>query len=294
VFTEKVFVVSLARRADRYHRFLANYRESGAEEVLGKAELYRAIDAKRVKGPPWFSAGNPAWGCLRSHTNLIEQALNENWESLLLLEDDALFGKDFPEQFTKFREGLSHLSPQDSCDMFYLGGQHYKALVASTIKVTNHVYRAYNVNRTHAFGFLTRKGMSACYKHLFSQNWLKRHHIDHHLGRFHEQHYRQAEDPANRVNVYVPQEWIVGQAEGKSDILYRNVPQRYWNNQASVNINDAKWLAILGPHSSGSSAIAGVCHHLGVHVGDVLVGYYGRDPSKFNCGYEPKGLADLL
>jgi hypothetical protein len=49
---------------------------------------------------------------------------------------------------------------------------------------------------------------------------------------------------------------------------------------------------VVGLHSSGSSAMAGVLYHLGVHMGNKLGGYYGNKPDR-SCGYEDQNLADF-
>lgn len=53
------------------------------------------------------------------------------------------------------------------------------------------------------------------------------------------------------------------------------------------------FVAVLGLHSSGSSCLAGVLHHLGLHLGNKLIGYYGDQPDQGNCGFEAAGLAAI-
>jgi len=55
---------------------------------------------------------------------------------------------------------------------------------------------------------------------------------------------------------------------------------------------DDPFFVILGLHSSGSSALAGVCHHLGLYLGEQLGGYYGRDPNE-SCGFEDAELDEI-
>jgi hypothetical protein len=56
--------------------------------------------------------------------------------------------------------------------------------------------------------------------------------------------------------------------------------------------SDRLFAAVLGLHSSGSSCLAGVLHHLGLHLGNRLSGFYGSDP-KADCGFEAVGLAQI-
>jgi hypothetical protein len=49
---------------------------------------------------------------------------------------------------------------------------------------------------------------------------------------------------------------------------------------------------VFGLHSSGTSCVAGVLHHLGINMGDDLIGYYGNDPEK-TCGFEDRELLGI-
>ncbi len=56
--------------------------------------------------------------------------------------------------------------------------------------------------------------------------------------------------------------------------------------------NSDLFVAVIGLHSSGSSCLAGVLYHLGLHLGNHLVGFYGNDPER-SCGFEATGLLQL-
>jgi Uncharacterized protein conserved in bacteria len=49
---------------------------------------------------------------------------------------------------------------------------------------------------------------------------------------------------------------------------------------------------VFGAHSSGTSCVAGVLHHLGVSMGNRLIGYYGNNPETL-CGFEDADLAAI-
>ena len=57
--------------------------------------------------------------------------------------------------------------------------------------------------------------------------------------------------------------------------------------------NTMPFVAVVGLHSSGTSALAGVLHHLGVWMGGKLIGYYGNDPDT-NCGFETRELQTVV
>lgn len=279
---QKIYVINLDRRPDRWETFR---KQIPSDWPFCEIERVSAIDGKRVPSPTWWSSGNPAWGCYRTHLRLLEECMNKGVESVLLLEDDATFLPDFSKRVTEF---LRHV-PKD-WGMLYLGGQHLHVKEHPPKPVNKHVYVPYNVNRTHAMA-LRGDTMKHVYKflHEFS-NWKKGNHIDHWLGRFHQE--RNPKYP-----VYCPGQWLIGQGPGSSDISGREAPDRVWPHAAQVSRQDVKpgdgeFIAVLGIHSSGSSALAGVLYHLGVDLGDRLTGYYGNDPNK-SCGFEAEGLARI-
>jgi hypothetical protein len=276
-YFERIYCVNLNRRPDRWERF-----ESQIPQPWPFASVQRvaAIDGKKVKHPAYWRQGGGAWGCFRSHFRLIEQCLNEGVKSVLLMEDDAVFGPDFLEKCEQF---LRHVPA--NWDMIYLGGQHLKINQNPPLKVNEWVYKPFNVNRTHAFALRGRM-LRVVYHHLLTQDWHKGHHIDHHLGRLHQR---------RKHNIFCPKEWLIGQDEGKSNISGRTPPQRFWKPAeeiAAIDPETLPFVAVIGLHSSGSSCLAGVLYHLGLHLGNELGGYYGSNPDK-SCGFEPVGLAQL-
>lgn len=274
-YFQRVYCVNLDRRPRRWSQFLQDLPE---DWPFLPPQQYRAIDGKICLAPDWWKQGNGAWGCMRSHLRLWEDCLADKVDSVLILEDDA---KPVPDFTTKVRQFLAHL-PKD-WDMVYLGGQHLRTKVETPTPVNDYVYRPYNVNRTHAYAlrgsFLTR-----VYRHVCeTADWHRGNHIDHHLGRLHQR---------RRDNIYCPREWLIAQAEGVSDVCSGGRREERIFPPADPNTEDAAkvpFVVVLGLHSSGSSCLAGILYHLGVHMGNNLAGYYGQNPEK-SCGFEAVGL----
>ena len=274
-YFERAYCVNLARRPDRWQAFQDRFP---SDWPFREVQRVNAVDGRTCKPPGWWSQGGGAWGCYRTHLRLIEQCLNDKIESVLLLEDDALFMEGFA---SRVREFLAHV-PED-WGMLYLGGQHLYVDQSPPARINDWVYQPYNINRTHAFA-LRGETMREVYRHLCTTDWQRGHHIDHHLGRFHMR---------RTHKVYCPREWLVGQAEGQSNISGRRPPDRFWAPaERLATLDSAPFVAIIGLHSSGSSCVAGVLYHLGVHLGNHLGGYYGNDPNGA-CGFEAVGLAQL-
>jgi hypothetical protein len=134
--------------------------------------------------------------------------------------------------------------------------------------------------------------MKALYRHLNWNDWHLKHHIDHHLGRLTQRRYEALVQGKNvekeSIPVYTPDRWLVGQLPTKSNICGRKWTQtRFFNDAKNADHSDAPFFAVLGPHRSGTSCVAMVMHHLGVHMGNELGGYEATG------GGEAIGLANL-
>jgi hypothetical protein len=88
--------------------------------------------------------------------------------------------------------------------------------------------------------------------------------------------------------VYTPDRWLVGQFPTKSNNCGRKWEQtRFFTYARNADHSDAPFSAFLGPHRSGTSCVAMVMLHLGVHMGNELGGYDATG------GGEAIGLAKL-
>lgn len=249
---ERCYCISLGRRGDRWSRFVDRLPRNWP---LPQPQRFDAIDGSLCKPPSWWSSGRGAWGCYRSHLAILETCLSENVSSVVLLEDDVTFCSDFAKR-------VAELDVPGDCEQLYLGGQH---LIAPEIHPSGLV-RCRNVNRTHAYALIGKESILKAYQMLNeTQQWVQKFHIDHTYGRLHEQ---------GRLIAYAPSEWLCGQSDGVSDVCERPVRTRWWH-QEPVD-SDLPFVAILGLHRSGSSALAMLCHRLGISMGRKLTGYEGR------------------
>ena len=82
--------------------------------TLGSYLLYKGHGA-------WRSCG--AMGCLFSKRNIIQDAINNKYKKILILQDDIYFHKDFNERIKRLAP------PIKSCSLFHLGATEYSGLV---------------------------------------------------------------------------------------------------------------------------------------------------------------------
>ena len=95
---------------------------------------------------------------------------------------------------------------------------------------------------------------------------------------------------SGKYKVYAPSPSLIGQANGRSDIAGTEFSLRFWSDgpwQQKQPGELPPFVAVIGLHRLGSSALAGVLHKLGVHLGNQLGGY---EPTG---GFEAITLAHL-
>jgi len=113
-FPHKV-CINLDRRTDRWQKMLGRFAQHDIQQV----ERFAALSSENTAIPAEWSHLPGAYGCLRSHLAIIEQARKEARQSVLILEDDAVFD---PELKTRFALSIDQL-PAD-WDMLLFGGLH--------------------------------------------------------------------------------------------------------------------------------------------------------------------------
>jgi len=204
----KSFVINLPFKHDRLQSFLQNVPAS-----LGPIEVWPAVHGDTVLHPDWWTAGRGAWGCYRSHLQILEHCYNAGLESYLVFEDDALFRPDFEELLSQVKSELP-----DDWEQLYLGGQLLHEQQHPPKRISDNLLIPFNVNRTHCFA-VHRRGYEKLYRHLNSVPFQQGDHIDHHLGRLHE---------SQTLKLYCPGKWLVGQDGGPSNISGNTNAATFW------------------------------------------------------------------
>jgi len=246
-----VYVINLEIRSDRLGRLLENIPTS-----ISNVKIWPAVHGDSTGHPSYWTAGNGAWGCYRSHVNILEDAMQRQYESYLVLEDDACFLESFDSELSSLMDSL----PND-WEQIYLGGQLLYENVRPPVKLNKHVCMPYNVNRTHAFG-VNQRGYRKLYNHLFDLPFAQGEHIDHHLGRLHE---------SKNINVYVPGKWLVGQDSGKSNISGRRRQLHdFWQDPEEISVEHNLISSPLCVFLESSRDLSQVMHSKGWHLGSFL------------------------
>ena len=214
----RTYCINLDRRIDRWDNFQKRMAASGWD--IGAIERFAAIDARDIKIPTEWNFCPGAYACYRSHLKLLKHAAkNTDAKAICVFEDDAM-----PMRDSNTREAFLDLVVEvpENFDMFYLGGQLLYADKHPPMRISETIWRAFNVNRLHAY-VVSRKFVNKLISHL-QKPIAPQHHIDHHIGILHS-------DPQNKV--YIPQTWLFGQCAGKSDINNGVLGQNWWQTDLS-------------------------------------------------------------
>lgn len=247
-YFDAVYVVSLAQRKDRRARLSKEMKNLGLVSP-SEVEWVRAVSGEQCWAPGFFAAGPGAWGCLQSHLGILQNAIMDGKERILVLEDDATFHPQTVEMLDLFFKQV----PGD-WDQVFLGGEHFTPPVP--IKHRPFVLRASRVHRTHAFA-LKREILPSVYQHMANYpdylaggEW----HVDHQLG---EAHHREL------WRTYTPSWWIIGQKGGKSNIAERQNPDLWWH----PSLFASKLPFIVVPPDLRSEELGKECRiHFGNHL----------------------------
>lgn len=273
---DRVVVITLFDREDRWFDFM---RRLPSDWPFRPPLRFMARDGRKMTIPVWWTAGEGAWGCYQSHTAILEDCINDGIESVLILEDDALFLPNFVADWNAFFNQL----PSD-WQYLYLGGQHIELESGLPQAVSEWVYRPFNVNRAHAYAVKGRPMIKRILNHLHdTKNWKADHHFDHHLGELHKK---------MNTGLYAPKQWLIGQTGGMSNINLKSQPPRKFRGAVEV-LNpqvDMQFIAVLGPYCCGANLVAGALHHLGVSMG---IAHHTSGTAEPHAAYECSSLTRL-
>lgn len=202
-YFDMVVCINLARRKDRLKQLQAELAK--ADWPFKEPEIIPAVDGRLCPNGRGWKGGPGAWGCCRSHLAVLEQAMTDKVESVLILEDDAFCIDGFREKVEAF------LADVPQWDAIFLGGQH----ISPPRSYKPGIVRCRNVQRTHAYALKNGKFMRDVY-----EAWLVwQSHIDHRLGPMTEGY-----------NVFAPEPFLIGQDFGQSDIMGNAVlNRRLWS-----------------------------------------------------------------
>lgn len=90
-FFERVYVINLPERKDRYRQMVQELEKAGMPLSPNKIEIFPAIRPSDARNFP--SVG--ALGCFLSHLSILKQAKKDGLANVLILEDDLVISERF-------------------------------------------------------------------------------------------------------------------------------------------------------------------------------------------------------
>jgi GR25 family glycosyltransferase involved in LPS biosynthesis len=204
-YFDRIVLINLKRRPDRLVNIQEELKNKGW--CFGEIELFQGVDGNKVPTPYGWEQGGGAWGCMQSHRQILENAISDDVQKLLVLEDDIRLKSTFISDVNEF---LSEVP--DNWEQLMLGGQH----IDNPIAVKPGIVKCKNCHRTHAYA-IRGQFMKDLYARWCSP--MSKVHCDWIMGPM-QIHY----------NVYAPDPFIFGQSMSQSDISGRTNPTKFWTS----------------------------------------------------------------
>jgi len=110
-FVDTIVYINLDVRKDRDAQLRDNFKLIGIPE-----EKYHRFAA--------ISHEVGQYGCVLSHIAVLNEAKNNGWRNILIIEDDMVFN-NAPEDPERWLAFINHLTQQASWDVAMLSGNHY-------------------------------------------------------------------------------------------------------------------------------------------------------------------------
>jgi len=189
----KTYVINMKNRPDRMQRSTSRLKDIGLD-----FERFEAVNGHNEERHSSLLPGEV--GCYKSHFDILNNAFDNKYESILILEDDVVFVDNFSD---KFFEGYKYIP--DDWEMIYLGCNHKKPYT----RINDYVVKC---NFAYTTSAIIIKG-SALEKLLRATK---------HMHRQIDVVYAEMQ-AAGQLNAYAYHPWLMYQEDGWSDIQGRHV-----------------------------------------------------------------------
>lgn len=118
LFFDCIYIINLAHRRDRLDVIMKSAAK--AKLNIDKIKIFKAIDGTQLDIPLTWKFMPTELGCLQSHLAVLENAQQENYKNILVLEDDLTFCRNFKKKLANATNELPR-----NWNMLYLYSYHY-------------------------------------------------------------------------------------------------------------------------------------------------------------------------
>lgn len=141
-FFDRIYCINLDRRPDRWGESLKEFEKWGIKNF----ERFPAFDGNHLQRIN-NKISLPEQGIILSNIGILEDAIKNKYQRILVLEDDFFFTENF-KQAKEFFDDL----PSD-WELIYLGGNHNShKKVDPPLKITEKVVKIHYTFAAHAVG----------------------------------------------------------------------------------------------------------------------------------------------
>jgi hypothetical protein len=204
-YFDRVVLINLKRRKDR----LADFYSLCEKNIwpFKMPEIFFGIDAAsgKIPLPTGWNSGGGAYGCMQAHRWILERAIQDDVNKLLVLEDDIVWEHNFAQKIEKFLDEVP-----DDWDQLMIGGQVRKGIQP----ISQGIIRINGSQRTHCYA-IRGQMLKDLYQYWISTSG----HCDHRM-----------EEIQYKYKVYAPDPFLAGQSSGKSDISGGVNPVKFWKS----------------------------------------------------------------
>jgi GR25 family glycosyltransferase involved in LPS biosynthesis len=139
-FFDKTVCINLDRRFDRWSECVSEFEKNNLTGI----ERFRAVDGKDLQQQPKGFLTQSRLALVLTNMLILDKAIEEDYNSILILEDDV----EFTKQVTNMKSFFDSL-PED-WDMLYFGGNHntHMGINPPTI-INDKVCKLHNTFSTH-------------------------------------------------------------------------------------------------------------------------------------------------
>jgi len=140
-YFDKTYCVNLDRRIERWEESLNEFKKW----EIGDVSRVSAVDGKHLNIGNYNTKLNPGEiGLILTNINIIKEAKEKDYSSILILEDDVVFAEEI-----RNIDSYVQLLP-DNWDMLYFGGNHNTHMGVKPPQIINDkVCKLHNTYTTH-------------------------------------------------------------------------------------------------------------------------------------------------
>lgn len=137
---DKVYCINLKRRPER----LEEFKKEVEKYDLGDFEVFEAIDGNTIKNKRTNNLKPNEQGLIESNLSIIKECIKNNYDNVLIIEDDCVFTDDIQNIEDYFNK-----LPND-WDMLYMGGNHNTHMgIKPPIIINEKVCKLHHTFTTH-------------------------------------------------------------------------------------------------------------------------------------------------